>query len=336
MDTARDRQESSIRELNPDALNAVIRVFATAIGASDAFEQAGVSGSVLDIETFSELLALREWPSAKTTTIELAYLSQPILGDEVRELDGYSVFWATSDDGFELWIGRTPRRPLDERGYLRNGELVDAIVKAYGFYVSDEHRRAWKHYRWKRRVVRYWFPGVLLLLAPLVMGIVVLAQRGWSVEGFVWLDVSPIGAYLFGALGTYSLLKWGRSTIFKVGYVLLILGATAVLAIAFDRTELTQMLGLSASLAAGLFVTAWRNWDLLWLTAREIADGRFWSTYTILATWAGVTSTTFGAYQALTRAMDGTFLGGDPFLIVPVVVVVVLALAEYVRSQIAK
>ncbi len=336
MDTTHDRDESSIRELDPNARNAVIRVFATAIGASNAFAKAGVSGSVLDPETFTELLALREWPSAKTTTIELAYLSQPIPSDVARELDGYSVFWATSGDGFEAWIGRTPRRPLDERAYLRNGELLAAIVEAYGFYVSDEHRRAWQRYRLKRHIMRYWFSVALLLLAPLVMGIVVLAQRGWRVEGFVLLDLSVIGSYLFGALVTYSLLRWGGLTIFKVGYVLLILGATAVLAIAFDRTELTQMLGLSASLAAGLYVTAWKNWDLLWLTAREIADGRFWSTYTIMATWAAVTSTTFGAYQVLTRAIDGTSLGGDPFLVVPFVVVAVLALGEYVRSQIAK
>ena len=336
MDTTHDRHESSIRELDPNARNAVIRVFATAIGASSTFAKAGVSGAVLDAETFWELLALREWPSAETTTIELAYLSQPIPGDEVRELDGYSVFWATSDDGFEMWIGRAPLRPLDERAYLRNAELFAAIVEAYGFYVSDEHRGACKRALLKRRIVRYWFPATLLLLAPLVMGIVALAQRDWSVEGFKLLDVSPIGAYFFGAFITYSLLTWGRSTIFRVGYVLLIFGVTAFLAIAFGRTELTQLLGLSTSLAAGFYVTAWKNWDLLWLTAREIADGRFWSVYTILATWAGVTSVTFGAYQALTRAVDGTFLGGDPFLVVPVVVVVVLALAEYVRSQIAK
>ena len=336
MNATHDRHELAISELDSNSRNEVIRVFATAIGVSSTFAEAGVSGAVVDTETFLELLALREWPSAETTPIELAYLSQPIPGDEVRELDGYSVFWATSDDGFEMWIGRAPLRPLDERAYLRNAELLAAIVEAYGFYVSDEHRGACKRALLKRRIMRYWFPATLLLLAPLVMGIVTLAQRDWSVEGFKLLDVSPIGASFFGACLTYSLLTWGRSTIFKLGYVLLIFGATAFLAMALGRTELTQLLGLSTSLAAGLYVTAWKNWDLLWLTAREIADGRFWSVYTILATWAVVTSATFGAYQALTRAVDGTFLGGDPFLVVPVVVVVVLALAEYVRSQIAK
>ena len=336
MDTTDDRHELSIRELDSNSRNAVIRVFATAIGASSAFAEGGVSGAVLDLETFSELLALREWPSAETTTIELAYLSQPIPGDEVRELDGYSVFWATSDDGFEMWIGRAPLRPLDERAYLRNAELLTAIVEAYGFCLSDEHRRAYKGALLKWRIMRYWFPATLLLLAPVVVGIVVLAHRDWSVAGFKLIDAIPIGGYFFGAFATYCLLRWGGSTIFRVGYVLFIFGATAFLAIAFGRTELTQLLGLSTSLAAGLYVTAWKNWDLLWLTTREIADGRFWSVYTILATWAGVTSVTFGAYQALTRAVDGTFLGGDPFLVVPVVVVVVLALAEYVRSQIAK
>ena len=336
MDTTHDRHESSIRELESNSRNAVIRVFATAIGASSTFAEAGVSGAVLDLETFSELLALREWPSAETTTIELAYLSQPIPGDEVRELDGYSVFWATSDDGFEMWIGRTPLRPLDERAYLRNVELWTAIVEAYGFYLSYEHRRDYKRALLKWRIMQYWFPATLLLLAPVVIGIVVLAQRGWSVEGFKLLDVSPIGGYFLGAFVTYSLFRWGRSTIVRIGYGLLIFGATAFLAIAFDRAELTQLLGLSTSFAAGLYVTAWKNWDLLWLTGREIADGRFWSVYIILATLAVVTSTTFGAYQALTRAVDGTFLGGNPFLVVPVVVVVVLALAEYVRSQIAK
>ena len=336
MDITHDRHESSIRELDRNARNAVIRVFATAIGASGTFAKAGVSGEVVDPETFSELLALREWPSSETTTIELAYLSQPIPGDEVRELDGYSVFWATCDDGFEMWISRSARRPSDESAYLRNAELVAAIVEAYGFYVSDEHRRDWKRALLKWRAMRYWLPWALLLLAPVVMGIVVLAQRGWSVEGFELLDSSPIGAYFFGACLTYCLLRRGRSTIFRVGYVLLIFGATAVLAIAFDRTELTQLLGLSMSLGAGLYVTAWKNWDLLWLNARELTRGRFWSTYVILVTWAGVASVTFSAYQALTRALDGTFLGGDPFLIVPVVVIVVLGLAEYVRSQIAE
>ena len=87
MDITHDRHESSIRELDRNARNAVIRVFATAIGASGTFAKAGVSGEVVDPETFSELLALREWPSPETTTIELAYLSQPIPGDEVQELN---------------------------------------------------------------------------------------------------------------------------------------------------------------------------------------------------------------------------------------------------------
>ena len=336
MNATHDCHELSISELDSNSRNEVIRVFATAIGVSSTFAEAGVSGAVVDPETFSELLALSEWPSAETTPIELAYFSQPIPGDVVRELDGYSVFWATSDDGFEMWIGRGPLRPLDGRAYLRNAEFLTAIVEAYGFYVSDEHRRDSRRWLLRRRVMRYWFPAALLLLAPVFMGIVVLAQRGWSVEDFKLLDVSPVGAYFFGAFATYCLRRWGRSTIFRVGYVLIIFGATAVLAIAFDRTELTQLLGLSTSLAAGLYVTAWKNWDLLWLNARDVVRGRFWSLYVILATWAGVTSVTFSAYQALTRTLDGTFLGGDPYLVVPVVVVVVLGLAEYVRSQIAK
>ena len=267
MDTTHDCHETSIRELDPNVRSMVIRVFATAIGASSAFAKAGVSGGVLDLETFSELLALREWPSPETTTIELAYLSQPIPGDEVRELDGYSVFWATCDVGFQMWIGRTPLRPLDEKAYLRNEELLTAIVEAYGFYISHEHRRDHKHALLKWRAMRYWFPAALVLLAPVVMGIVSLAERGWSIEGLKLLDASPIGAYFFGAFVTYSLL---------------IFGATVLLAIAFDRTALTQSLGLSISLAAGLYVTAWKNWDLLWPMTREMTGGRFWSFYTIL------------------------------------------------------
>ena len=72
MDTPHDRHQTSIRELDPSARNAVIRVFAAAIGASNAFAKAGTSGAVLAPETLAELLALHEWPSSETTTIELA------------------------------------------------------------------------------------------------------------------------------------------------------------------------------------------------------------------------------------------------------------------------
>lgn len=331
-----ERQEWSIRELDPTTRSAVIRVFAEAIGAASTLAEAGVAGEVVSLEAFRELLGLREWPSAEATMIELAYLSRPIPGDEVGELDGYSVFWATRDDGYEVWIGRSAVRPSDRKAYLRNKELLVAVVEAYGFYVSDGHRRDWTRYRLKRRVVRFWLPAAVWLLIPVIMGIVMVAERGWSVGDFELIDASLVGAYLFGSGVTYCLLRWGGSTPFRVGYVLVFFGANIFLAIAFDRTELTQSIGLFMSLVAGLYVTAWKNWDLLWLNGRDVLEGRFVSLYAILATWAGVASATFGAYQALTRAVDGTFLGGDPYLVVPVIVVGVLVLAEYVRSQIAK
>ena len=234
-----------------------------------------------------------------------------------------------------MWISRTPLRPSDQRAYLRNTELLTAIVEAYGFYVSHEHRHDHKRALLNWRLRRFWYPAVLVFLGPVVMGMIVLEQRDWGVEGFALLDASPVVAYFVAALLGYSLLRWGGSTIFNVAYILLLLVAAAFLAIGFDRTEITQLLGLSASCAAGFYVTTWKNWDLLWLTAREVADDRFRSIYTITATWSVVTATCFGAYQILIHAVDGAFVQGDTFLVF-LIVVVVLALGEFFRSQIAK
>ena len=329
------RGETSIHDLDQNARNAVIHIFATAIGASSAFAKAGVSGEVLDTETLAELLALRKWPSAETTAIELAWLSQPITSDEVQELDGYSVFWATADDGFQIWIGRTPFRPPDWSAYLRNADLLLAIVETYGFYVSHEQRRDHRRALLKWRTKRTLYPIALFLVAPVVMAMILLEGRDWEIERFALSDASLLVVYGVGTSLGYSLLRWGGPTVSPVVHIVLLLVGAAFLSIASEWIEGTELLGLSAACAAGFYVTIWKNRDLLSLSTREVADGRFQSAYAIAATWSVVTATVFGAFQVLAYAIDGAFVQGNVFLGF-LIIVVVLAVAEFIRSQMAK
>ena len=134
MTTRQNHLQTSIREMTKAQRGAAIRALTDAIGASDVFEQMGRAGEVVGVDDINNLLTLSDWPSADSTSMELAWLSAPLQGSSNPKFDGYSVFWSLTHDGFAVWTGRTPDRPTNEKACLRNHEVATAIAEAYGFF----------------------------------------------------------------------------------------------------------------------------------------------------------------------------------------------------------
>ena len=101
----------SIRDLNQNELDHVINKLVDAIGASTSLEKAGRTGSIMESEVVQAKLSLPQWPPPQSTPIELAWFSEPLGTSPHGTLNGHSVFWALTDDGFQVWIGRTPYKP---------------------------------------------------------------------------------------------------------------------------------------------------------------------------------------------------------------------------------
>lgn len=329
-------QDRTIRDLSRAERDLVIRTFAHAIGAASALEKARASKSVMAPEDFVALLSLTEWPPTETTAIELAWLSKPIPEGECQELNGYSVFWASADDGFQIWIGRTPFRPSDKYAYLRNDEIMLAIIETYRVYLSPKHRRTHRlallHWQIKRALL----PVLVLLVAPAIMTGIFLEGQEWRLQNLSIVHFSPIMVYVVASIAGYFAGRPHAATPVRVIYCLSMLIGAAFLTLKLDDSsdiEIIDIIGIAASGAVGYWATMWKNWGLLWLTGREVMDERFRSTYTIMATWAVVAATGYGAFQVLKYAIKGAFSEGHISLFF-LIAVIVFALGEFLRSQI--
>lgn len=326
----------TIRDLSRAERDLVIRTFAHAIGAASDWEKARASRAIVTPEDFVTQLSLKEWLSTETTAIELAWLSEPIPESEHQELNGYSVFWASEGNGFQIWIGRTPFRPSDKSAYLRNEEVLQAIIETYWIYITPQQRRTHRLAILRWRIQRALIPVLVFLVAPVIMTGIVLEGQEWRLQDLRIVDFSSTIAYSIASIAGYLAWKVYGATPMRVIYCLFILAGAAFLPLKFDGiggTKAVNVLGIAASGLVGFWVTTWKNQRLLWLTWQEVFDDRFRSTYKITTTWAVVAVTGFGTFQVLRYAINGAFLEGNTFLFF-LIAVILLALGEFLRAQI--
>ena len=85
-----EHRQTSICEMTKVQRGAVIRAWADAIGASEAFEQMGRVGKVTSVDEINSLLALSDWPSADSTPMELAWLSIPVPDSKGNYIESYT------------------------------------------------------------------------------------------------------------------------------------------------------------------------------------------------------------------------------------------------------
>ena len=196
----------SIRDLNQNELDHVIYNLTNAIGASKSLEKAGRAGAIMESEVVKANLSLPQWPPPESTPTELAWLSEPLGNSHHGRLREYSVFWKLTADGFQVWIGRTPDNPSRGSAYLTNEEVVEAVAKTYGFYLSRAQRRGKRLTILRRWASRAALPVVLLLLIPALLLVGLLATTETTLTDLQLIDVSTIVAYVLAV--TVGYIAW--------------------------------------------------------------------------------------------------------------------------------
>ena len=297
-------QHLSIRDINERELDHVIKKLMDAIGATGSLEKAGRTGSVMESEVVKAKLALTQWPAPQTTATELAWISEPLGNSTYSRLYGYSVFWSQMDDGFQVWIGRTPHKPSSDSEYLRNEEILEAIAQTYSFYLSHVQRRVNRSAKLGRIIRRFGIPFTILLLIPALLLAILFATKGIPLKDLKFVDVSTIAAYVIAAtVGYVSWLAYGSIGAMVTYCLFLVVGSAFLLLNPGWETE-ANALSVLAPLIVGFWVTWWKHQDLLWMTGSRVVSGRFRSTLTILATWAVATATAYGAHTLLRLSID--------------------------------
>ena len=123
MDSARP----SIRDLNRDEQRFVIRTFLLAIGADQGLTRLAHVKREVRYEDVLKVLNVSTWPTAEATQVELAWMSEPLCHPDFPRLQTYSVFWSSSS-ALELWVGTTPRKPIQQSSFLTGATLLSTII----------------------------------------------------------------------------------------------------------------------------------------------------------------------------------------------------------------
>ncbi len=325
----------SIRDLNQNELDHVINKLVDAIGASTSLEKAGRTGSIMESEVVQAKLSLPQWPPPQSTPIELAWFSEPLGTSPHGTLNGHSVFWALTDDGFQVWIGRTPYKPSSASAYLQNEEVVEAIAKTFGFYLSGALRRDNKLTILRRRVRRAMIPFILLVFIPTALLAVLLTTEETYLKDLKFNDVSTIVAYVVAVtVGYIAWLVYGSIGL-MVTYCLYLVVGSAFLPLKPGWETEADGLEIVVPLIVGFWVTWWKHQDLIWMRGGQILNGRFRSTLTILATWSVATATAYGAHTLLRLSIDQAFGKGDVRLAF-MIVIAAIALGELLRRELKR
>ena len=126
----------SISELNQAERRFVVRAFLRSVGADVALTELARSKRQVPYEDVLGALNLSVWPNSETTYVELAWLSEPLCSSKFPRLCAYSVFGSLSTD-VQLWIGKTPRKPVDGSFLLTGRVLLGAIIRIYQIKVVE-------------------------------------------------------------------------------------------------------------------------------------------------------------------------------------------------------
>ena len=313
----------------------VIRALADAIGVSDVFEQMGQTGKVVSLDEVNSLLTLSDWPSADSTPVELAWLSIPLQGSRDPKLDGYSIFWSLTQDGFAVWIGRTPDRPASEKACLSNDEVATAIAETYGFFLSPQARRDHRMSEIRRRLRTISTPLLWLLVVPAVMfGILLVTLDAPMREWGIW-DVYTLVFYTAAAWVVYATWKLYRSSTASIAMVMVAYAVwAAVLPLKPGSEEAAREYALLVPIFVSIYVVQFKHRDILWaeMTWREFFSDKFRGMLTMAGTASVVGATVFGAYELLRLAVKEV-VEKDDVLRAGAIVVVVVALFVFLLRE---
>jgi len=334
MTTRQNHLQTSIHEMTKAQREAAIRAFADAIGASDVLEQMGRTGEVVGVDDINSLLALSNWPSAESTPMELAWLSAPLQSSGDPEIDGYSVFWSLTHDGFAVWTGRTPDRPTNEEACLRNHEVATAIAETYGFFLSPEARRDHRVSEVRRRLRTISAPLLWLLVVPSAMFGLLVATLDAPIQEWTFWDVYTLVFYSAASVVVYMTWKlYGTTASLALVMVAYAVWA-AVLPLKPGSGEAAKEYTLLVPLFVAFYVVWFKHRDILWatMTWQEFLDDKFKGLMTMAGTASVVAATVFGAYELLRLAVK-EIVEKDDVLRAGAMVVVVAALLTFLLKE---
>ena len=308
---------------------------AGAIGASDVFEQMGRAGGVVSKDEVNSLLTLSDWPSADSTPMELAWLSAPLQGSGDPNLDGYSVFWSLTHDGFAVWVGRTPSRPTNRKACLCNHEVASATAEAYGFFLSSKARRDHRMSEVRRHLRTVSAPLLWLLVLPSAMFGLLLWTLDEPIREWVFWDVYTPVSYTAVSLTVYAAWKLYRSPTACIALVMVAYAVwAAVLPLKPGSEEAAKEYAIIVPLFVSIYVVQFKHRDILWaeMTWREFFNDRFRGLLTMAGTASVVAATVFGAYELLRLAVK-EIVEKDDALRAGAMVVVVVALFVFLLKE---
>ena len=308
MDSARP----SIRDLNRDEQRFVIRTFLLAIGADQGLTRLAHVKREVRYEDVLKVLNVSTWPTAEATQVELAWMSEPLCHPDFPRLQTYSVFWSSSS-ALELWVGTTPRKPIQQSSFLTGATLLSTIIRFYGIRISEE-RRSSKLVRFAKR---HW-PQLVsyALLAVLVAGAFIYSyfRRGLVPWTFI-LPLIPIGTFLYHRFGprlfgfvAYDLMF---SLLLFFGLPYLVWSPPEHLPYGSDA-EYPFLAGLAAATSLGVGVVLLQSiLDREEESLAEMFRSRFRSLRRSLALMSVVTMAGYGAFLIHSYAVHQIFVEGN-------------------------
>ena len=313
-------KELAFKELTSAEKRYVITTFAKAAGIHTCLKAMGDSKKWVVLSTFWEALNIHDWPSSKSDPVELAWSSAPLYHPRHTRLETYSVFWTQSlgdtSNRIELWIGRTPHKPVEESGILGDADLVWEVIQTYGIKVSEVRN----FYSIPNRVWRYKWVLLLRVVVPVVVAGVMLTV-GFLQSGFTLLAFSA--GITFLCTNIYSTIltrSWGTSGVLFGYFVPLFFISPYVGGLSKDdsltsaTTDLVSMVGLFLALMMGVtlaLVRAIRE-DETWA---DLKRTRFRSSIRLFVIICVATTTGFGIHVGHTFALRQVMVEGNWFFV---------------------
>ena len=255
----------SIRDLNDEELDHVIRVFSSRIGLDSRFGHKS-PWEVVSLEELAEALSFGDWPDSSATSAELLWCSESLRSESLVRLRNYSVHWQETSNGLRLWIARQPEFPSDESFTFNKIDVVKYIVKVYQVYITSEHRK--QH----RAAVRKWrLRRFTAMTLSYTFVLIMLGLNSWRISGALTLNfgiamlLQTVGLTVVASASGYATRRLGvvhGMLTLTVAYLFL-LYFVIVAVIDVTKIDLPQwpneLLALGLSLALGHLVAELQN-----------------------------------------------------------------------------
>ncbi len=313
-------RELTFKELTWAEKQFIITTFAEAVDAHACLKAMRDSKKWVEYSTVLKALNIHDWPNSKSSPVELAWCSASLHHSGYTRLGTYSVFWTQSLDNtsnrIELWIGRTPHRPVEESGLLGDVDLVWAVIQTYGIRVLEVR----KYYSIPNKVWRYRWLLLFRVVVPVVVACAMLTvgflQLGFTILAFS-AGITFLSTNVYGSILTR---RWGPSGILFGYFVPLFFVSPYVTGLLNDDSltpataDPVNTVGLFLALMLGVILALVRaihedeTWD-------DLKRTRFRSSIRLFVFICVATTTGFGIHVGHSFALRQVVVEGNELFV---------------------